>query len=197
MKAHTILRVSRLSFLTQRHELVMPHMNKVKSAASLHIWSATWSQKRPRHVWTHKQSSSPSTQRHKLVMPHVNKSRDTFKSRHTHNKVLSHSISPSRSTQHGPFFPFFFFFPFYVFFFLNESCHTQRFSKSLDSMWALFFICGFCWYIMFFIICRGSKHTMQRRGLGIEIFNLFFEPFILFTTQSQMSCSSFQKSTRY
>jgi hypothetical protein len=47
----------------------------------------------------------------------------------------------------------------------NKSQHCQKFTKSLDAMWALFFLCGFFWYPMFFLICRGSKHTQQRRGI--------------------------------
>lgn len=41
----------------------------------------------------------------------------------------------------------------------------ERFSKSLESMWSLFFICVFFWFPMFFVICRGNKHTQSRRGI--------------------------------
>ncbi|EKX41008.1 hypothetical protein GUITHDRAFT_113015 [Guillardia theta CCMP2712] len=42
----------------------------------------------------------------------------------------------------------------------------DRLSKSLDSMWVLFFIIALEWYPMFIIICRGVKHSQQRRGVS-------------------------------
>eukprot|EP00960_Hanusia_phi_P039509 753919-Hanusia_phi.AAC.1 len=39
-------------------------------------------------------------------------------------------------------------------------------SKSLDSMWVLFFILALEWYPMFLVICRGVKHSQQRRGIS-------------------------------
>jgi hypothetical protein len=48
------------------------------------------------------------------------------------------------------------------YYYMNVRTPTcERFSKSLDAMWALFFLCGFSWYPMFYLICRGSKHTQQ------------------------------------
>ena len=39
-----------------------------------------------------------------------------------------------------------------------------RLSKSLDSMWVLFFMMGLIWFPVFIVICRGSKHSQSRRG---------------------------------
>eukprot|EP00293_Proteomonas_sulcata_P018454 CAMPEP_0184290276 /NCGR_PEP_ID=MMETSP1049-20130417/2590_1 /TAXON_ID=77928 /ORGANISM="Proteomonas sulcata, Strain CCMP704" /LENGTH=497 /DNA_ID=CAMNT_0026597403 /DNA_START=75 /DNA_END=1569 /DNA_ORIENTATION=- len=41
----------------------------------------------------------------------------------------------------------------------------SKLTKSLDSMWVLFFLMGVFWFPMFIAICRGSKHSMQRRGI--------------------------------
>mmetsp|Transcript_28420 Transcript_28420/g.59426 ORF Transcript_28420/g.59426 Transcript_28420/m.59426 type:complete len:770 (-) Transcript_28420:232-2541(-) len=41
----------------------------------------------------------------------------------------------------------------------------NRMSKSLDSIWVLFFFIGVAWFPMFCIICRSSKHSLARKGV--------------------------------